>query len=49
MPGYMTFKSIRAALQAGYQVFDRTEDGYLVRIQTDTGWALALARFDDKT
>ena len=42
MAGVMVFKSIPEALRAGYQVYDRTADGYLVRIRTERGWALAL-------
>ena len=42
MNGLLVFKSITEALSAGYQVYDRTADGYLVRIQTKSGWAMAL-------
>jgi len=38
----LIFHSIAEALRAGYQVYDRTQTGYLVRIKTDRGWALAL-------
>ena len=41
MQGVITFKSLSSALRAGYQVYDRTENGYLVRIKTQAGWALA--------
>jgi hypothetical protein len=41
MQGVMTFNSLSSALRAGYQVYDRTENGYLVRIKTQAGWALA--------
>jgi hypothetical protein len=41
MQGIITFDSISSALRAGYQVYDRTEKGYLVRIKTQAGWALA--------
>ena len=41
MQGVMTFNSLSAALRAGYQVYDRTEKGYVVRIKTEAGWALA--------
>jgi hypothetical protein len=40
--GIMTFTSISSALRAGYQVYDRTDKGYVVRIKTHAGWALAL-------
>jgi hypothetical protein len=42
MRGIMTFPSLAAAVQAGYQPYDRTESGYLVRTKTQHGWALAL-------
>lgn len=38
----LVFNSITEALSAGFQVYDRTECGYLVRIKTNAGWALAL-------
>lgn len=42
MTGLMVFTSVSDALRAGYQVYDRTADGYLVRIRTTAGWAMAL-------
>ena len=42
MAGVMVFKSLADALRAGYQVYDRTSDGYLVRTRTSAGWAIAL-------
>ncbi|GAC1387942.1 MAG: hypothetical protein NVSMB31_01090 [Vulcanimicrobiaceae bacterium] len=42
MVGVVVFKSLAAALHAGYQVYDRTADGYLVRVMTSRGWAMAL-------
>jgi hypothetical protein len=38
----MIFRSVADAVRAGYQVYDRTRTGYLVRIKTGGGWALAL-------
>lgn len=38
----LIFRSVADALQAGYHVYDRTTTGYLVRIKTERGWALAL-------
>lgn len=38
----LVFHSIADALSAGFQVYDRTDYGYLVRTKTDRGWALAL-------
>lgn len=42
MAGIVVFGSVAEALRAGYQVYDRTSDGYLVRIRTAAGWAMAL-------
>ena len=42
MSGIMTFRSLEEALRAGFQVYDRTADGYLVRTRIDGSWALAL-------
>jgi len=42
MAGLIVFKSLADALRAGYQVYDRTADGYLVRTRTAAGWAMAL-------
>lgn len=42
MQGLMVFRSLADALRAGYQVYDRTAEGYLVRIRTAAGWASAL-------
>ena len=38
----LVFHSVIEALNAGYEVYDRTATGYLVRIRTSAGWALAL-------
>jgi hypothetical protein len=42
MPGMQVFKTLAEALRAGYSVYDKTENGYLVRTKTTAGWALAL-------
>ena len=42
MTGLMVFSSLAEALRCGFQVYDRTRNGYLVRIKTAAGWALAL-------
>ena len=42
MKGLMVFRDLTAAIRAGYQVYDRTPNGYVVRARTDAGWALAL-------
>jgi hypothetical protein len=40
--GLQVFRSLPDALKAGYQVYDRTDCGYLVRTRTPEGWALAI-------
>jgi hypothetical protein len=42
MAGVVVFKTLADALRAGYHVYDRTEQGYLVRTRTAAGWAMAL-------
>ena len=42
MSGLVVFTTLRAALNAGYHVYERTERGYLARLRTEGGWALAL-------
>jgi hypothetical protein len=44
MAGIVVFETLAEALRAGYQAFDRTEDGILVRTRTARGWALALVK-----
>lgn len=44
MQGILIFKSIGEAFESGFQYFDRTKEGILVRKMTPRGWALALAR-----
>ena len=44
MAGIIVYTSLRAALKDGYEIYDRTTAGYLIRIRTPHGWALALAR-----
>jgi hypothetical protein len=45
MAGIMVFSSVSEALRAGFQVCDRTSNGYLVRTRTARGWALGLVNF----
>lgn len=40
--GVMTFHSVAEALRAGFQIYDRVPEGYLVRTRTPAGWAFAL-------
>jgi hypothetical protein len=42
MAGIMVFSSVSEALRGGFQVYDRTSYGYLVRTRTSGGWALAV-------
>jgi len=42
MAGLLVFRSLADALRAGFQIYDRTHDGYLVRTKTPTGWAMAV-------
>jgi hypothetical protein len=44
MQGLLIFKSLTEALRAGFHVYDRTSDGYLMRTRTPKGWAFAFAR-----
>ena len=37
-----TFATLDAALKAGFHVYDRIAEGYLVRTRTPKGLALAL-------
>jgi hypothetical protein len=43
MAGMLVFRSLREALQAGFQVYDKTADGYIVR-QRVAGdvWRMAI-------
>jgi hypothetical protein len=42
MSGIVVFPSLEQALRAGYQVYERTSEGFSVRIRTANGWALAV-------
>lgn len=42
MYGIITFPTLAEALRAGFQIYDRTAEGYRVRIRTPGGWALAF-------
>ena len=42
MAGLMVFRSLADALRAGFQIYDRTQDGYLVRTRTESGLAMAI-------
>jgi hypothetical protein len=40
--GILVFSSVGEALRAGFEVYDRTDTGYLVRCRTTRGWALGI-------
>lgn len=42
MPGIVTFPTLAEALKAGFEIYERTAAGYVVRIRTAKGWAFAL-------
>jgi hypothetical protein len=42
MSGLVVFNSLPEAIRAGFQIYDRTRDGYLVRRRTPGGWAMAV-------
>jgi hypothetical protein len=46
MSGIVVFPTLAAAVSAGFELYDNTPDGYLVRARTSNGWAFALARRD---
>jgi hypothetical protein len=43
----LVFYSLAEALRAGFQIFDRTSTGYLMRTKTARGWALALVELGE--
>jgi hypothetical protein len=47
MAGIMVFTSVSEALRAGFQIYDRTSYGYLLRTRTSRGWALAVVHLGD--
>jgi len=42
MQGIIVFSNLAEALRYGYHVYDRTANGYRVRIRTAAGFAFAL-------
>jgi hypothetical protein len=44
MQGILIFNTLAEAVASGFEVFDRTTEGYLVRKRTERGWAIALAK-----
>jgi hypothetical protein len=44
--GLLVFGNLKDAINAGYQVYERTGNGYLVRTRTNAGWALAIVHLE---
>jgi hypothetical protein len=42
--GLLVFKDLADALRNGFELFEKSANGYLVRTRTDAGWAFALVR-----
>jgi len=42
--GILVFRSLAEAVRSGFQEYDTTDDGYLVRTCTSAGWAFALVQ-----
>ncbi|HTV93977.1 MAG TPA: hypothetical protein VMG98_14815 [Verrucomicrobiae bacterium] len=38
----LVFHTLAEAINAGFEVYNKTRTGYLVRTRTAAGWALAL-------
>jgi hypothetical protein len=48
MPGLLVFRSLRDAVRAGFAVYDKFADGYLVRQRIGDRWQLAIVSFRDR-
>lgn len=48
MQGVTVFPSLREALNNGFQQYDKTPDGYLVRRNTPKGYEFALVVVKEK-
>ena len=43
--GVLIFSSLADAIRLGYQIYDKTKDGYLLRTKNSDGlWAMALCQ-----
>jgi hypothetical protein len=40
--GIVVFHSVDEAIKQGFQIYDKTARGYVARIMTARGWAMAL-------
>jgi hypothetical protein len=48
MAGIIVFETLYQALREGYSVYDKTAEGFLMRIQTKNGWGMALVKENRK-
>ncbi len=48
MPGIRVFNSLSEALAAGFMIYDRIAEGYLVRRDRGTALELAIVRIDNQ-
>lgn len=46
MTGIIRFRSLAEAIRQGYEVYDKTDTGYLLRIKTARGWGMALCELN---
>ena len=44
MQGVLILQTLADAFAQGFEFFDRTQDGYLVRKKMPGGWALAIVK-----
>jgi hypothetical protein len=42
MPGIRVFRTLAEAIAQGYEAYDKTKYGWLVRMRLGTGYALAI-------
>ena len=49
MAGLMVFDTLSEAVRAGFKIYDRTRDAYIVRGRTERGWVLALVKIPSET
>jgi hypothetical protein len=49
MAGLVVFSTLAEAIRMGFEIYDRTTDGYIVRKQTNGGWALAIVAAKERS
>ena len=42
--GIVIFNTLAEAVRSGFELFEKTSDGFVVRMRTERGYALAFAR-----